>query len=101
MVDSEGEDLPFDDGKRTFDLSFQCDEHGVPYFALGVPMYFETVEDEHAIYNSCGVLIVDFKEVMEEYLANIHAEDGGEYAKSLASYLREYADKLDAVEAVP
>jgi hypothetical protein len=105
LVDTEGETLPRDcDGSQTFDINLYGSDRddgnvGSLYLSLSVPMYFQVNPDEGGgIYSSAGVLKADFKEVMEEYLEDIYAQDGGKYAKSIASYLRDYADRLDAIE---
>jgi len=47
-------------------------------------------------YDGEGVLTVDLKDVLQEFL-EIHLEwDGGENTPNVTALLREYADKLDA-----
>jgi len=101
MIDSEGEDLSFEQN-RYFDLNLQITDFTyqgvdlVPEFHINVPMYFET-EDGY-VYDSGGVLYVNAKEVLEEYLAEFQQMNDGSGIDAFADYLTDYAIRLKAAK---
>jgi len=94
MTDTEGKPLPLDwTGDISFDLDLWGDLERGPHFLLSVPDRFEC---PGGVYDSAGVLVVDFKVVMEEYLERCFIQDGGESIPDFVSWLRSYADRLES-----
>lgn len=96
MKDTEGCEIPKQFGSNLFDIDL-CDwnDGEGPILTLRAPVFFET---DTGVYDSMGVMVVPLKEVMNEYIAEIMSMDGGEGAREFATYLRQYADKLDSLD---
>lgn len=102
MRDSENVELPPDnDGTAVFDLSLIGNrDQKEPWLGLNVPMSFRVPRGngEDSVYSSAGVLGVDLRDVLEEYVQRDHAkEDGGNSLSVVEALLREYADKIVTV----
>lgn len=98
MHDTEGAALPPDnDGKASFDLALMGGTCGrETWVGLSIPMHFVVpYDDEDRTYSSGGVLSVDLRDVLEEYVSLDHLiEDGGESLVIVEALFREYADKI-------
>ena len=95
MIETEGAFVPKEkDSRGEYDVFNLSLWGGDLEFSLNVPMYFET---DFGVYNSAGVFYVSMKDVFEEYLNGIKKIDAGFNYKELTSYLRDYADRVDAV----
>lgn len=106
LKDFEGWPMPPDnDGKPTWGLSVAASvSEKEPYMVLDMPMWFEvpSKDDEMHEYNSFGIVGVDLREVLDDYLVDIsHMLDAEEFegAGKIAAMFREYADKIDAARA--
>ena len=78
MIDTEGGALPLNEyGNPHFDIGISCSDKNSakPYLALSVPMYFEC--QEGGVYDSAGVLTVDFEALLNEYLQEFDGIHGG------------------------
>lgn len=104
MFDSEGAELPTDcDGGATFEIClFGCGGNdGKPWMGLDVPARFlvERNDGTDSLYDSEGLLTVDLRDVLEDYLQREHMEDdGGVSLPVVEALLREYADKIADVK---
>lgn len=86
MIDTEGADLTLDDfGKPLFDIDLWADG----LMTLNVPMIFDTDNGE---YDSDGVLQVNLRDILQEYLREAYTRDAGHGLIPLARLLREFAD---------
>lgn len=99
MHDTEGATLPPDnEGGTVFDLTLMGG-HGEQetWLSLNIPMFFSVPCDdgEDHDYSSLGILSVDLRDVLEEYVNLDHMqEDEGKSLAPLEGLLREYADKI-------
>ena len=98
MIDTEGEEIPIDcGGMRYFDIGLTSSLNDrSPELAINVPMYFE--DENGATYNSAGVLIVDLKDVFNEYLNDFELIDSGKAIPELVKFLRSYADLFESAK---
>jgi hypothetical protein len=98
LIDTEGEQIPPDDGedKRPLFDADLCDwnDGRGPILTINTPSYFET---EHGVYDSCGVITTPIKDVLEEYLRDFKTIDGGDGIKDFISFLRKYSDRLESI----
>lgn len=98
LLDTEGRQIPLDDGGRPMFDADLCDwgDGRGPMLTMNVPDYFETI---HGTYDSHGVVQAPIKDVLEEYLRDAEDMDGGHSIDAFAEWLHEYADRLKAASA--
>lgn len=105
LKDTEHEELTiktFDGGKSwdccispDYDSKNSTDDNYVYTgisISVSIPEYLTDGQDE---YTSCGLLVADLSEMVDEYLNDVISSDGGASLEIFASSLRSYADKAD------
>jgi hypothetical protein len=99
FTDTEGHQLPTDDGRPTFgvDLVSDAQRAGELYLGMSVPMYFETLDGQ--VYNSAGVLTVDLRPLLESYLDNVQEYGEEESLQDFSAMLTDFAQRADDLRA--
>jgi hypothetical protein len=94
MQDTEGEKIPCDErGREYFDVDiFDYGDGSGPMISMNVPCLFRG--EDGGEYNSQGVVHAPIRQVLEDYMKSVE-KDGG-CCGDFASWLRDYADRLDA-----
>lgn len=95
MKDTEGEPIPNDSDRPMFDLTLHCGmkDGDTPVLLLNIPCWFEWGD---SIYDSAGVIEASLHDVLNEYLED---PNNAEDAFTLATWLRDYADRLEKARA--
>lgn len=94
MRESDGETLPNNGPDHKHDNCWDIAMWGDGILSLTIPMFFDA--GDGGVYSGAGAVIVELRDLLQEYLNDCDGLDNGKGLRPLAAMLREFAEKYEA-----